>query len=58
MTNSNINYSTDPNAYKMGWEKAQKGFEAYLQSQYESKTKEAIEKLKNGETFIDLIEAA
>lgn len=50
--------SLDPTTYKSGWEEAQQGFEAYLQSQYKLKTRKAIQKLKQGETFLDTIEAA
>lgn len=58
MTTDNIHHSIDPNAYRNGWEKAQKEFEAYLQNKYQSQMQAAIERLKNGETFIDSIEAA
>ncbi|MHA7099961.1 hypothetical protein BXY85_2082 [Roseivirga pacifica] len=50
--------SLDPTTYKSGWEKSQQEFEAYLQSQYKLKTRQAIQKLKKGETFLDAIEAA
>lgn len=58
MTTDNIHHSIDPNSYRSGWEKAQKEFEAYLQIKYQNQTQAAIERLKNGETFIDSIEAA
>ena len=50
--------TVDPLTYRSGWEKSQKEFEAYLQSQYKIKSRKAIQKLKQGETFIDAIEAA
>ena len=58
MTTDNFNNTIDPNSYRMGWEKAQEEFENYLRAQYVDKTQEAIQRLKNGETFIDSIEAA
>jgi len=52
------NHNIDPVAYKQGWEKAQQEFELYLKAQYEVKTKLALEKLKRGEIFSQVIEAA
>ncbi len=54
----NNSRAIDPMTYKSGWEKAQKEFESYLQAQYNVKSREAIQKLKKGQTFIDSIEAA
>jgi len=48
----------DPEAYRKGWERSQKEFERFLKSEYEQKRKLAIEKLRKGEVFGQIIEAA
>ena len=52
------NHNIDPVAYKQGWEEAQQAFEQHLKARYEVKTKLALEKLKRGEIFSQIIEAA
>lgn len=53
-----LNNNIDPNTYKEGWEKAQAAFETYQKARNEVKMRQAIERLKRGEVFGSIIEAA
>ena len=53
-----LSNNIDPTTYKLGWEKAQKEFETFQKAQYQVKTRRAIERLKKGEIFSPIIEAA
>lgn len=58
MNIQNKGNNIDPIAYKAGWEKAQEEFEMYLKAQYAAKAEKALQKLKRGESFGQVIEVA